>query len=195
MLPGVYQLELGLCLFSEGVFSHDENSCGPFRKAGEHTGNAVGVEGPVTGTAVVGGNTGGAVGRYPNLGNPYTVEGGTGEDEPGIQVGALDFGRIGDVHRACLVPGKIERRRPVIDDEGRLYHICIHRRKWGGGNRVQFPADIEVFSVAPPALDDIHRWMRDRSAMNMKSEEEEEEKQENHPDSAGTQNDAADQTE
>ena len=28
---------------------------------------------------------------------------------------------------------------------------------------VQFAKDIEVFSVAPPGLDDIHRWLRDRS--------------------------------
>lgn len=33
------------------------------------------------------------------------------------------------------------------------------------GHRVQFPADIEVFSVAPPALDDIHRWLRNRSSI------------------------------
>ena len=32
------------------------------------------------------------------------------------------------------------------------------------GHMVQFPQDIEVFSVAPPALDEIHRWQRDRSA-------------------------------
>jgi hypothetical protein len=30
------------------------------------------------------------------------------------------------------------------------------------GHMVQFPQDIEVFSVAPPALDEIHRWQRDR---------------------------------
>jgi len=29
------------------------------------------------------------------------------------------------------------------------------------GHRVQFPPDIEVFSVFPPALDEIHRWLRD----------------------------------
>jgi len=40
------------------------------------------------------------------------------------------------------------------------------------GHRVQFPADIEVFSVAPPALDDIHRWLRDRSATEEKSDRE-----------------------
>ncbi len=28
-------------------------------------------------------------------------------------------------------------------------------------HRVQFPSDIRVFYVAPPALDEIHRWMRD----------------------------------
>ncbi len=30
-------------------------------------------------------------------------------------------------------------------------------------HRIQFPSDIEVFSVAPPALDEIHRWLRERS--------------------------------
>lgn len=32
------------------------------------------------------------------------------------------------------------------------------------GHPVQFPHDIEVFSVSPPALDNIHRWLRDRSS-------------------------------
>ena len=31
------------------------------------------------------------------------------------------------------------------------------------GHRIQFPSDIEVFSVFPPVLNDIHRWMRDYS--------------------------------
>ena len=30
------------------------------------------------------------------------------------------------------------------------------------GHHVQFPQNIEVFMVAPPALDAIHRWLRDR---------------------------------
>ena len=30
------------------------------------------------------------------------------------------------------------------------------------GHGVQFPSDIEVFSVVPPVLDDIHRWLRER---------------------------------
>jgi hypothetical protein len=30
------------------------------------------------------------------------------------------------------------------------------------GHMVQFPSDIEVFSVAPPALDEIHRWQREQ---------------------------------
>jgi len=31
------------------------------------------------------------------------------------------------------------------------------------GYKLQFPGDIEVFSVFPPALDEIHRWLRDRA--------------------------------
>ncbi|HEX9975621.1 MAG TPA: hypothetical protein VGA82_00095 [Dehalococcoidales bacterium] len=34
------------------------------------------------------------------------------------------------------------------------------------GHMVQFPADIEVFMVAPPALDEIHRWLRDHRTEN-----------------------------
>lgn len=30
------------------------------------------------------------------------------------------------------------------------------------GHQVQFPSDIQVFYVAPPALDEINRWLRDR---------------------------------
>lgn len=30
------------------------------------------------------------------------------------------------------------------------------------GHSVQFPVDVDVFMVAPPALDEIHRWARDR---------------------------------
>ena len=30
------------------------------------------------------------------------------------------------------------------------------------GHLVQLPQDIEIFSVAPPALDEIRRWLRDR---------------------------------
>ncbi|MBI2906880.1 MAG: hypothetical protein HYX92_04390 [Chloroflexi bacterium] len=32
------------------------------------------------------------------------------------------------------------------------------------GHQVQFPLDIEVFYVAPPALDQIKRWLRERDA-------------------------------
>ena len=38
------------------------------------------------------------------------------------------------------------------------------------GHMVQFPQDIEVFSVAPPALDEIHRWQRERLAAEKKGE-------------------------
>ena len=31
---------------------------------------------------------------------------------------------------------------------------------------VQFPNDLEVFSIFPPALDEIHRWYRDQARLN-----------------------------
>jgi hypothetical protein len=30
-------------------------------------------------------------------------------------------------------------------------------------HRLQFPKDIQVFFVAPPALDEVHRWLRDQA--------------------------------
>ncbi|MBN2239736.1 MAG: hypothetical protein JW712_08175 [Dehalococcoidales bacterium] len=46
-------------------------------------------------------------------------------------------------------------------------------------HRVQFPSDMEVFSVSPPALDEIHRWLRERSqALDEEFEEPKEEQPE-----------------
>ena len=42
------------------------------------------------------------------------------------------------------------------------------------GHSVQFPQDIEVFMVAPPALDEIHRWQRERITADEKEEKENE---------------------
>jgi hypothetical protein len=41
------------------------------------------------------------------------------------------------------------------------------------GHQVQFPADIEVFSVFPPALDEIHRWHRDQARLGAEKPAEE----------------------
>ncbi len=38
------------------------------------------------------------------------------------------------------------------------------------GHMVPFPPDIEVFNVAPPVLDEIHRWLRDYSSTDTKDE-------------------------
>jgi len=40
------------------------------------------------------------------------------------------------------------------------------------GHSVQFPIDIEVFSVFPPALDEIHRWLRDQAGLGIEKAEE-----------------------
>ncbi|MFC1941388.1 hypothetical protein ACFLWL_03185 [Chloroflexota bacterium] len=39
------------------------------------------------------------------------------------------------------------------------------------GHMVQFPSDIEVFSVVPPALNEIYRWLRDRPSVNEEGKE------------------------
>ena len=44
------------------------------------------------------------------------------------------------------------------------------------GHQVQFPADIQVFYVAPPALDDIKRWIREREQQTKAKTEKTEEK-------------------
>jgi hypothetical protein len=42
------------------------------------------------------------------------------------------------------------------------------------GHQVQFPVDIQVFYVAPPGLDEIKRWVRDRESegQNLSSEDQ-----------------------
>ncbi len=42
------------------------------------------------------------------------------------------------------------------------------------GHMVQFPPGIEVFSVSPPVLDEIHRWQREQLATGKKKEKPEE---------------------
>lgn len=42
------------------------------------------------------------------------------------------------------------------DDEAGLLFI-------GEGHSVQFPSDVEIFTIFPPALDEIHRWLRDQA--------------------------------
>lgn len=59
---------------------------------------------------------------------------------------------IGNIINETLKPGKVG--------------MLIIRE----GHRVQFPRDIEVFSVSPPALDEIHRWQRDRQSTERKGE-------------------------
>ncbi len=46
------------------------------------------------------------------------------------------------------------------------------------GHQVQFPEDIQIFYIAPPALDEIRRWLRDQEVKQPSEPEAEEEKQE-----------------
>ena len=33
------------------------------------------------------------------------------------------------------------------------------------GHQIQFPSDIQIFYVAPPALDELKRWLRDQKVV------------------------------
>ncbi len=56
-------------------------------------------------------------------------------------------------------------RETLKDDEAGLLFIRE-------GHSVQFPSDIEVFSVFPPALDEMHRWLRDQAGLGIVKAEE-----------------------
>ena len=56
-------------------------------------------------------------------------------------------------------------RETLKDDEAGLLFIRE-------GHSLQFPSDIEVFSVFPPALDEIHRWLRDQAGVGIGKPEE-----------------------
>lgn len=80
----------------------------------------------------------------------------------------------------CLMAGLMSRK--VIDHALKSYREASRQRWEIMGKRIddgllpgqsailliqeehsiQFPKDIQVFFVAPPALDEIHRWLRDR---------------------------------
>jgi len=46
----------------------------------------------------------------------------------------------------------------------------------GEGHALQFPPDIDVFNIIPPALDEIHRWLRDRQQAAKEGKADETEK-------------------
>ncbi len=67
--------------------------------------------------------------------------------------------------------GCLARRIEETLEEGEAGALFISE-----GHPVQFPPDIQVFYVSPPALDELHRWFRERR----EKAEKEAEKEENH---------------
>ncbi|HJX03683.1 MAG TPA: hypothetical protein VJ488_03895 [Dehalococcoidia bacterium] len=61
--------------------------------------------------------------------------------------------------RYSHIEGVIDRT--LQTDEAAL--LLINER-----HMIQFPSDIEVFRVAPPALNEINKWLRDRQNMQQK---------------------------
>jgi hypothetical protein len=66
---------------------------------------------------------------------------------------------------------RYEKMAQIIDEtlkENEIGAIFIRE-----GHMVQLPNEIEVFSVSPPALDEIHRWQRDYMAQSKEDKAEE----------------------
>jgi len=49
------------------------------------------------------------------------------------------------------------------------------------GHHVQFPSDVKIFYIAPPALDEIKRWVRDYEAKTKSPQPDECGCKEDHP--------------
>ncbi len=62
---------------------------------------------------------------------------------------------------------KIAHQIDTTLQEGEAGLLFIRER-----HGVQFPQDIEVFTISPPALDEIHRWFRDRAQQQQSSSAE-----------------------
>jgi hypothetical protein len=81
-----------------------------------------------------------------------------------LMVGLQNPGVVRKVYDAYVEAGKkrnesISRRIDETLKENESAILVMRE-----GHQVQFPADIQVFYVAPPALDEIKRWLREREA-------------------------------
>ncbi len=68
---------------------------------------------------------------------------------------------------------------------GEVALLFIHE-----GHSVQFPEDIDVFSVSPPALDEINRWLRDQRLVAEKEAAKESEKDKEKQESSSEKKEA-----
>jgi hypothetical protein len=105
-------------------------------------------------------------------------------EDPDTFYEALDWQR-------CLMSGLMSRKvmdlamngyrdatRKRIEEMTRRIDTTLQQGETGllvmpEENSLQFPKDIQVFYVAPPALDDIHRWLRDQEARERRQQAEE----------------------
>jgi hypothetical protein len=92
-----------------------------------------------------------------------------------LMIGLQSPGVMAKVYEMYLESGKKRNEfiKKKIDESLKQNEIGILMMR--ENHQVQFPADIQVFYVSPPALDEVKRWSRDRAN---KPEEEESGKEE-----------------
>jgi 23S rRNA C2498 (ribose-2'-O)-methylase RlmM len=89
-----------------------------------------------------------------------------------LMVGLQNPGVVRKVYDAYIEAGKkrnesISRRIDETLKENESAILLMREN-----HQVQFPTDIQVFYVAPPALDDIKRWLREREGKAGESDED-----------------------
>lgn len=79
-----------------------------------------------------------------------------------LLIGLQNPGVAAKVYEAYLETGKKRNERIArrIDETLKADEIGVLLMR--ENHQVQFPADIQIFYIAPPALDEIKRWLRER---------------------------------
>jgi hypothetical protein len=92
-----------------------------------------------------------------------------------LMVGLQSPGVMSKVYQSYIEAGKKrnEEIKKKIDATLKENEIGILMMR--ENHQVQFPADIQVFYVSPPALDEVKRWSRDQENKLAKEENEKEE--------------------
>jgi hypothetical protein len=95
-------------------------------------------------------------------------------DDPGLAEESMDWERclmigfLSDKVAEMITGLYMEATRKRYEHMARVIDSTLQPGEKGvlfirEGHSMQFPRDTQVFSVSPPALDLIHRWLRDRA--------------------------------
>jgi hypothetical protein len=87
-----------------------------------------------------------------------------------LMIGLQNPGVMSKVYESYIQAGKKrnEEIKKKIDDTLKANEIGILMMR--ENHQIQFPTDIQVFYVSPPALDEVKRWAREQESKSAKEE-------------------------